>query len=116
VTRRKKTRTPEDIEFMTKPQIALEQIKAACTAGVPRGVVLFDASYGVNSLRSGVSALDLSYVAGITPTIKVRAISNLGKLGSRMSVKELALSLPKHSWREITWREGTNNKLRSRFA
>ena len=116
MTRRKKTRTPEDIEFVTKPQIALEQIKAACLA-VPRGVVLFDASYGVNSaLRSGVSALDLSYVAGITPTIKVRAISNLGKLGSRMSVKELALSLPKHAWHEITWREGTNNKLRSRFA
>ena len=25
-------------------------------------------------------------------------------------------SLPKHAWREITWREGTNDRLRSRFA
>jgi SRSO17 transposase len=28
----------------------------------------------------------------------------------------LALRLPKHSWQTITWREGTNKKLRSRFA
>ena len=116
-TRRKKARIPEDIEFKTKPQIALEQIEAACAVGIPRGVALFDASYGVNSaLRSGVSALGLSYVAAITPTVKVCAVSKRGKLGPRLSVKELALSLPKHAWREITWREGTNDRLRSRFA
>ena len=34
----------------------------------------------------------------------------------RRSVKELALKLPKHDWRTITWREGTNERLRSRFA
>ena len=53
--RRKKARVPEDIEFKTKPQIALDQIRAACEAGVPRGVVLDDSSYGSNSaLRAGV--------------------------------------------------------------
>src|SRR6266850_1384835 len=34
----------------------------------------------------------------------------------RVSVEALALSLPKHAWRTITWREGTNEKLQSRFA
>jgi SRSO17 transposase len=115
--RRKKARIPEDIAFKTKPQIALEQIRTACAAGVPRGVVLTDASYGSNSaLRAGVSALALSYVAGVVPTVKVRAVSKRGALGRRMSVKEWALSLPKHAWRTITWREGTNDRLRSRFA
>jgi hypothetical protein len=33
-----------------------------------------------------------------------------------MSVKELALSLPKHAWRTITWREGSADRLSSRFA
>ena len=28
----------------------------------------------------------------------------------------MALSLPKHAWRTITWREGTNERLSSRFA
>jgi len=115
--RRKKARIPEDIAFKTKPQIALEQIRAACAANVPRGVVLFDASYGVNSaLRAGVSALALSYVAAIVPTVKVRAVSKRRALRRRMSAKELALSLPKHAWSTITWREGTNEQLRSRFA
>jgi len=115
--RRKKARIPEDIAFKTKPQIALEQIRAACAANVPRGVVQFDASYGVNSaLRAGVSALALSYVAAIVPTVKVRAVSKRRALRRRMSAKELALSLPKHAWSTITWREGTNEQLRSRFA
>src|SRR5213083_753851 len=58
--RRKKARIPEEISFQTKPEIALDQVRAACAAGVARGVVLMDASYGSNSaLRGGVSALAL---------------------------------------------------------
>jgi SRSO17 transposase len=115
--RRKKARVPEEIEFQTKPQIALEQLRAACAAGVPRGVVLMDSSYGSNSaLRAAVSEAALCYVAGITPTIKVTAMLRGGKLGERVSAKDVALSLPKHAWRTIAWREGTNNVLRSRFA
>jgi len=33
-----------------------------------------------------------------------------------ISVEELALSLPKRSWRRIKWREGTAEPLSSRFA
>jgi SRSO17 transposase len=114
--RRKKAHVPEEITFKTKPQIALEQMREACKAGVPRGIALMDASYGSNSaLRSGTSALGLAYVAGIVSTVKVRAVSNRGAT-ERMSVKKLALSLPKHAWRTITWREGTADRLRSRFA
>jgi SRSO17 transposase len=115
--RRKKAHVPKAIKFQTKPQIALEQIREACMSGVPRGVVLIDASYGSNSaLRAGVSALGLSYVADIVATVKVRVVSDRGAPEPRMSVKELALSLPKHAWRTITWREGTADRLRSRFA
>src|SRR6516165_5530877 len=63
-----------------------------------------------------VSELGLRYVVGIIPTIKVQAVLRRGKLGKRISAKSLALTLPKHAWRTITWREGTNNVLRSRFA
>jgi SRSO17 transposase len=115
--RRKKARVPEEIVFKTKPQIALEQVRAACAAGVARGVVLMDASYGSNGdLRNGVSALALCYVAGIVPTIKVCEVRKGDALGPRISAKELALDLPKHAWRTVTWREGTNERLSSRFA
>src|SRR4051794_11525273 len=64
------------MEFLTKPQIALEQIRAACAAGLPRGVVLMDAGYGSNTglrdrdQRSGAElcrwhpAADLGVAAG----------------------------------------------------
>src|SRR6202167_19915 len=47
--RRRKAGVPEEVSFKTKPEIALEQITAACKAGLPRGVVLMDAGYGNNS-------------------------------------------------------------------
>src|ERR1700731_2041145 len=115
--RRKKARIPKEISFKTKPQIALEQIAKALAAGVPRGVVLTDASYGSNSgFRTGLSALGLEYVAAIIPTIMVRRVTDDGEVGPRLSVKKLARRLPKKAWHTITWREATNKKLRSRFA
>ena len=44
--RRDKARVPQTIAFQTKPEIAFEQIKAACATGLPEGVVLMDAGYG----------------------------------------------------------------------
>jgi SRSO17 transposase len=109
-----KAHVPEAIRFKTKPQIALAQIRAALTAGVAPGVVLMDASYGTNSaLRAGIAALALTYVAAILPTVKVRAVADPD---ARVSAKELALGLPKHAWRTITWRDGSADPLCSRFA
>jgi SRSO17 transposase len=115
--RRKQAHVPREIRFRTKPEIALEQLRAACAAGVPRGVVLLDAGYGVsNELRAGITALALPYIAAITAPIKIRPVGKDGALGTRSSAKDLAIRLPKSSWRTITWREGSAEKLRSRFA
>jgi SRSO17 transposase len=95
----------------------LEQIRGALLAGVSPGVVLMDASYGSNSaLREAITGLGLSYVAAIVPTVKVRPVRKGDPKPQRLSVEALALKLPKHAWRTITWREGTNKPLRSRFA
>ena len=76
--RRRKTGVPKEVSFKTKPEIALEQIIAACEAGLPRGVVLMDAGYGNNSgLRADITALGLAYVAGIlsNTTVQLRFTS-----------------------------------------
>ncbi len=134
--RRRKAHVPKEITFKTKPEIALEQIRAACEAGLARGVVLMDAGYGANTaLREGITALELTYVAGILPNTTVWALglkplrpkawSGQGQPPRLMrrdgrhrpvSVKELAMSLPAKAWRTITWREGTAEPLVSRFA
>src|SRR6202162_3361258 len=60
--RREKAHVPEEIAFQTKPEIALEQIRAALAAGIPRGVLLMDAAFGTNiKLRTSIIALSLSY-------------------------------------------------------
>src|SRR6266853_4034342 len=116
-SRRAKAHVPRAIRFKTKPQIALELIRAALLAGVAPGVVLMDASYGSNSaLRQAITGLGLRYVAAIVSTVKVRPVREDNPKPPRVSVAALALSLPKHAWRTITWREGTNEKLQSRFA
>jgi SRSO17 transposase len=134
--RRRKTGVPKEIGFKTKPEIALEQIEAACKAGLPHGVVLMDAGYGCNTdLRTSISALGLAYVAGILPNTTVwtsdtaplppNKWSGCGrppKLLRRdhkhqpISVKQFALGLPKRVWRTIKWREGAAERLSSRFA
>src|SRR5512138_1490316 len=127
---------PETVGFLTKPQIALEQVQAACAAGLPRGVVLMDAGYGSNTrLREEIGALGLSYVAGIPPQTSVwppgtaplpplpwSGRGRRPKLMRRDSehqpvrVKALALGLPLASWQTLSWREGSAGVLTSRFA
>ena len=53
---------------------ALEQLRWACAACIPRGVVLMDAGYGADTdLRATITTLGLSYVAGIMPNTSVWA-------------------------------------------
>jgi SRSO17 transposase len=134
--RRKKAEVPEEVEFQTKPEIALDQIRAATTAQVARGVVLADAAYGINTeFRDGLTQLQLQYVVGVQNSLTVwepgkqpLPAKPRGKTGrlprllqrasghQPVSVKQLAMSLPASAFQEITWREGTERKLRSRFA
>ena len=134
--RRRKAGVPKEIRFKTKPQIALEQLRWACAAGLPRGVALMDAGYGADTdLRASITILGLSYVAGIMPNTSVWAPGK-GPLPAKnwsgqgrppklirrdakhrpLSVKALARSLPRHAWRTIKWREGTAERLSSQFA
>jgi len=56
---RAKAGVPE-VVFWTKPEIALDQIRMALAAGVPGGVVLADAGYGVDTaFRSELTAMGL---------------------------------------------------------
>jgi SRSO17 transposase len=133
--RRRKVHVPEEIVFQTKPEIALDQIRWACAAGLPHGVVLLDAGYGNHTgLRTQITGLGLSYAAGIlshttvwapgTKPLPPKRWSGHGRRPTRMrygkhkpvSVKALAFDLPKRAWRTIGWREGTAERLTSRFA
>ena len=64
--RRTKAGIPDEIDFQTKPKIALDQLGWACAAGLPRGVVLMDQAYGMYAaLRRGARELGLDYSAAV---------------------------------------------------
>jgi SRSO17 transposase len=134
--RRQKVDVPKEVEFQTKPQIALAQIQQAVKDGVPRGVVLADEVYGSNrEFREGVIDLKLNYSLAVRYTTTVWALerqplppkpwSGKGGRPTRMrrdqthqpiTMKQLAQQLPEQAWHEVEWREGSKGTLRSRFA
>src|SRR5690349_22199966 len=70
--RRKKTGVPEEIQFQTKPEIALDQIRRARERGIPQGVVLADAGYGTyTDFRTELTKLEMAYVVGVQSTTTV---------------------------------------------
>ncbi|MGY2803882.1 SRSO17 transposase [Bradyrhizobium sp. USDA 4506] len=95
-----------------------------------------DAGYGNNSdLRTEITALGLTYVAGLLSSTTVWApgtgplppkpwfgrgrppkLMRRNRQHQPVAVKALAIGLPAKAWRTITWRQGTNEKLTSRFA
>jgi len=134
--RRREAGTPAQVEFQTKPQIALAQIQQAVKDGVPLGVVLADEAYGSNrEFRGGVAELkqDSSLAVRSTTTgwalerqpLPPKPWSGKGTKATLMrrdqthqpiTVEQLARTLPEKVWREVAWREGSKETLRSRFA
>lgn len=134
--RRHKAKIPDEAVFQTKPQIAIDQVRAALAEQTPVGIVLADAGYGADGqFRQGLTDLGLTYSVGVQPTVSLwrpgegplppKTWSGRGrppKLLQRskdhrsLSAKALAQGLPVDMWKTITWREGTNVELASRFA
>jgi SRSO17 transposase len=136
--RREKAGVPREVEFATKPAIALGQIESLLAQGAPKHCLLADAGYGVDTaFRERLSELGLTYVVGVTGQVTVwpagreplppAVHSGRGVVPTRLrlgqakhqrpqSIKELAVELASSQWQTIEWREGSNIALRSRFA
>jgi SRSO17 transposase len=136
MARRRKAGVPDDVTFKSKPAIALDQIAATLASGAPKGVVLADAAYGSNGgFRAALTAMGLAYAVGVQSNTSVwapgveplpaRPWSGRGRKPTRarhgeghkpVTAKQLATGLPASAWSEVTWREGSNGQLASRFA
>jgi SRSO17 transposase len=134
--RRRKAGVPDDVEFATKPSIALQQVQRLKQDGLPIAPVVADAGYGQGTdFRDQLTSWEIPYVVGISenttvwppgegplpptphagkgrPQVRVRR----GPGHEPGSVLGLARGLPASAWRSVTWREGTRGSMRSRFA
>jgi SRSO17 transposase len=136
--RRDKAGVPPEVEFATKPVIALAQIERLMDQGAPKHCVLADAGYGVDTaFRERLSELGLTYVVGVQGQTSVwppghkplppEPYSGRGNVPTRQrigdiepqqpqSMKQMAIALGPEHWQTVEWREGTNFTMRSRFA
>jgi SRSO17 transposase len=117
--RRMEAKIPEDIEFKTKPQLAIEMLRRAVANDLPRGTVLADEGYG-NSVefREACKQLKLNFAVAVRSTTKIWTVDALGRRrGDALEARQLAARLVQEdAFRRYTWRQGTAHPLTARFA
>jgi SRSO17 transposase len=131
--RRTKAGVPDDIEFRTKHQIALDQLDRALADGVRQHVVLTDAGYGESTeFRRELTARGLHYVVAVNgepvvwppesrPQIEARPPGSPGRPRTRYRdeahpPERIAALAARLKYRRVTWREGSRGWQASRFA
>lgn len=135
-TRRLEAGVPQEVTFLTKWEIALEQVVALQEEGLPPAPVVADAGYGdVTEFRDRLTALEIPYLLGVkgettvwrpgAEPLPARRHRGRGRPPTRLrrsrrhrpvAIDALARELPASAWRSVTWRQGTRGTKRSRFA
>src|SRR5260221_6862837 len=110
--RRKAAKVPEALEFVTKPMLALQLLENLAEVKSLPELVIADAGYGAGTeFREQLTAMGFTYVVGVAGAVSLQMQAQ-----AALQAKELAMQLPSRRFRTVTWREGTNAALSSRFA
>ncbi len=110
---------PEEVEFRTRTEMALDQIDALLDAGFPRKTVIADTEFGVDQeFRQKLRARRLDYMLQIRKNITVERPHCLtGRTDAEtLSVSKVAELLPKRAYKTMELRDGTKGTIRGRFA
>jgi SRSO17 transposase len=117
--RRAEAGIPDDVQFKTKLQLALDMLRRARRDRIARGVVLADSAFGNSSdFRTKLRKLGLHYAVGVSPQTAVFLLDPVsGQPAARMEVRDLAFKIEESGgFRRCTWREGTKQDLSARFT
>jgi SRSO17 transposase len=134
--RRKRARVPEEVEFRTKPEIALSLVDLSGEWGVPFEVVVADCGYGENpNFLRGLEERQAAYVCAVESNFGVRkpeevvAAEEAGappykgrgqppkeRPAPLHTAREVIDSLPEQAWQTISWREGTKGSLQKQMV
>jgi SRSO17 transposase len=113
--RMKKAGVPEDIEFQSKPEIALSLLDEANEMGIPHEAVVADSSYGGNdTYLSGLEERGEHYVNGVPCDFPV-IVAEDPEAGVQRA-DAVMHGIPRGKWETIRWREGTKGWLSKKFV
>jgi SRSO17 transposase len=126
---------PDEVEFKTKWQIALDLIDQVLGFGISRRPVLADAGYGETvEFRDGLTQRGLLYVVGVpnnhliwppgsNPRPPTHRRGTRGRPRSQwrdgnkhpIPIGELVKGIARERYKTVAWREGSRGKLSSKF-
>jgi SRSO17 transposase len=114
----REARIPAEVKFKTKIELALDMIQRAKQDEIPGNIILADSAYGDSTeFRNTVRQLGFDFAVGVLPTLGVVRLDRDGRINTKpQSAAEVVASLPKSAFRKVTWRNGTKDKLCSRFC
>jgi SRSO17 transposase len=126
--RREAAGVPAEVQFQTKPAIALGLIKQILADGVSPAPVLGDEVYGAASeLRWGLRQLGLEYFLNVggdllawTKPVKTRLAKKYWGLAEgepqAVSLATLSRSFAKAQWHAVAWRAADGSQRKTRIA
>ena len=111
--RRKKAHVPEDIQFQTKPEIALALLDHARELGIRHAAVTADGDYGDNpNFLAGLELRKQRYVVAVRCDFSVAQ----GQFAPVQRADALIAAQGKRRWRTVRWREGSQGELRAKVV
>jgi SRSO17 transposase len=113
--RRAEARVGEDVEFATKPELAMRMLGRAIDAQVPAGWVTADEVYGQHSrLRMMLEGRGMPYVLAVPVNQRVIAVVD-GKI-TELRADALAARLPAQAWKKISAGAGSKGPREYHWA
>src|SRR5579863_8622792 len=126
--RRAEVGVPVEVEFRTKPELALELIRQARADGVPAAPVLGDCVYGDSpGFRQGVRQLGMEFFLRVSARHKAwtHPVSTLRKrvrhdraegVRPAQTLAEIAAAIPEGEWKACSWRAAGSQTRHTRLA
>ena len=105
----------EEVEFATKPELAMEMIARALDAGVPAGWVTGDEVYGQHfKLRRMLEERQMPYVMAVP--VNQRVIARRNEEVGEFRADGLAAMLPAQAWKKISAGAGSKGPREYHWA
>lgn len=122
-----RAKVPADLQFLTKPQLALEMVRHAVFDLQCSGSwVVGDEVYGMDPcFREGLADLNLHFVLAVKRNMKVGKVSGhkMGRIplsfwpeNTSMSLEKIAAGLPDSYWKSLATRAGERGPIRYEWA